>query len=233
LFQTPEALTIAFFPREFQVAGDTFDPDRYVFAGPCLGDRSAEGFAGDRSAEEPWQIVDGRPVLLVSLGSMNYADQRALLRTCVAAFGDIPWQVVISTGTELDPAELGALPPNIEAHRQVPQLEILRHARVFVSHAGMGGTMEALSLGVPIVAIPQMTEQKIIANRVAGLGLGRVAAPAISAPDLRALTLEVAADEQIAASVRQLRSYIRDAGGTSRAADEIEAHLRLSTRTPA
>lgn len=217
LFQTPEALTIAFFPREFQVAGDTFDPGRYVFTGPCLGDRSAQG---------EWRPAGGRPVLLVSLGSMNYDQQRSLLETCVAAFAEIPWQVVLATGTELDPADLGSLPPHIEARRQVPQLAILRHAQVFVSHAGMGGTMEALSLGVPVVAIPQMTEQKIIARRLADLGLGQVAEAGIGAAELRSLTLEVAGDEKIASGVRQMRDRIRQAGGTARAADEIEACLR-------
>jgi UDP:flavonoid glycosyltransferase YjiC (YdhE family) len=52
-------------------------------------------------------------------------------------------------------------------HRQVPQVAVLRHARVFVAHAGMGGTMEGLHFEVPVAALPQMAEQRANADRSA------------------------------------------------------------------
>ena len=55
-----ESLVLAFVPRQFQYAGDTFD-SRHVFVGPCLTDR------GERWEPPP----GGRPVLLVSLGSAS------------------------------------------------------------------------------------------------------------------------------------------------------------------
>jgi UDP:flavonoid glycosyltransferase YjiC (YdhE family) len=59
----------------------------------------------------------------------------------------------------VDPAALGPIPPNVEVHAHVPQLAVLRRARVFVTPAGMGSTMESLYFGVPMVAVPQMAEQ--------------------------------------------------------------------------
>jgi MGT family glycosyltransferase len=215
LFQQPEAMTVAFFPREFQIAGDTFD-ERYVFAGPCLGDRAFQG---------QWQPPNDDPVLLVSLGTLNYRHQRAFVETCVPAFAGLAWHVVVSTGTEIDPADLGSLPPNMEAHQRVPQLAILRSAKLFISHCGMGGTMEALSLGVPILGVPQMTEQTVIADRIAELGIGRKISWNIGADELRSTALELAADEAAARAVEQMRGHIQKAGGASRAADEVESYM--------
>lgn len=215
LFLQPEALTVAYFPREFQIAGDTFD-ERFAFVGPCLTDRSFQG---------QWQPASDDPVLLVSLGTLNYQHQRTFLETCVPAFAGLAWHVVISTGTELDPAELGSLPPNMEAHQRVPQLAILNRARLFVSHCGMGGTMEALSLGVPILAVPQMTEQTVIADRIAELSLGRKITWDIGADELRATMLELVTDESVARAVEQMRGHIQKAGGAARAADEIESYM--------
>ena len=48
----------------------------------------------------------------------------------------------------------------------VPQLDILSQASVFITHAGMGGTGEAIYYGVPMIAIPQMEEQAITARGV-------------------------------------------------------------------
>jgi dTDP-L-oleandrosyltransferase len=215
LFQKPEALTIAFFPREFQIAGDTFD-ERFAFIGPCLADRSFQG---------QWQPPGDDPVLLISLGTLNYKHQRTFLETCVPAFSGLPWRVVISTGTELNPAELGTLPPNMEAHQRVPQLAILSRARLFVSHCGMGGTMEALSLGVPILAVPQMTEQRVIADRIAELGLGRRVDWNIGPDELRSTMLGLVQDEAVARAVGQMRGHIQQAGGARRGAEQIESYL--------
>lgn len=54
----------------------------------------------------------------------------------------------------------------------VPQLDILSQASVFITHAGMGGTGEAIYYGVPMIAIPQMEEQAITARQIEKLGLG-------------------------------------------------------------
>ncbi|KAI4354090.1 hypothetical protein L6164_002990 [Bauhinia variegata] len=42
-----------------------------------------------------------------------------------------------------------------------PQLQVLEHEAVecFVTHYGWNSTLEALSLGVPMVAVPQWTDQ--------------------------------------------------------------------------
>lgn len=201
-------------PRAFQYAGETFEGFRFV--GPVLGDRAADsGWAPPLS---------DRPVLLVSLGSA-YNRRPDLYRAIVSTAAAQPWHVVLSIG-EVDPAGLGPLPPNVEVHPQVPQLSVLRHARAFVTHAGMGGTMEGLAARVPLVALPQMAEQRANADRIAGLGLGRALDPDTVTPDrLWAAVDAVADDPAVRERLDRMADEITAAGGAPAAADEIEAAL--------
>ena len=43
---------------------------------------------------------------------------------------------------------------------------MLRHVRVLVTHAGKGGTTEGLAARVPLVALPQMAEQRANADEI-------------------------------------------------------------------
>lgn len=207
---------VAFFPRFFQYQGDTFD-ERYCFVGPCV--RPA-------GLDEAWQPAqDGRPMVLVSLGTIN---NRApdFYRTCFATFAGSPWRAVVAVGERLDPVTLGPPPDNVEVRAVVPQLAMLDHARVFVSHAGMGGVMEALRAGVPQVVVPFTPEQEANAVRVAQLGIGvRLTAAGLTPARLREAVDGVAADERMASRVRELRQEMSQAGGTARAADVIESCL--------
>ncbi|MBM7810857.1 macrolide family glycosyltransferase [Saccharothrix algeriensis] len=202
--------------RSFQ-RGDVV-ADKYAFVGPCLGDRSFQG---------SWQPpADGRPVLLVSLGSA-YTDDPAFYRACLAAFGGSEWHVVVNIGAHVDPAELGDVPAGVELHRRVPQLEILSHAKVFVTHCGMGGTMEALYHGVPMIGVPTIGEQVVNAARVAELGYGRhLPREQVTPEALRAAARELADDPEVAARLAAARAEVRSAGGAAAAADVVERALR-------
>ncbi|MFJ5779716.1 macrolide family glycosyltransferase [Streptomyces sp. NPDC093094] len=214
-FQGIEKLGIVFMPRQFHYDGDTFD-ERFVFAGPCLGDRSFQG---------SWQPSGERPVLLVSLGTAA-TGWPEFFHAAVEAFRDSEWDVVMAVGDHMDPAALGDLPAHIDVRRHVPQLDVLRHARVFVTHGGMNSTMEALYHGVPMVVIPQMNEQKANGLRVDELGLGRhLAKDDTTAQSLRAAVDQVAADAAVAERVRDLSTSMQAVDGPAVAADAIENFL--------
>lgn len=216
----PETLTIAFVPPEFQPGIETFD-ERHVFAGPCIGDRALQG---------EWQRPDdGRPVVLVALGSFGYENQAEFYRHALGALADLPWHVVMSLGGLVTPDDLGTLPPNVEAHSWVPQLAVLEHASAFVSHAGMGSTMESLYYGVPPVVVPRTGEQDLVAERLVELGLGRSILPAeLTAGGLRSAVLGLADDAPARQRVRDLSASISGRKGPLLAADAIEARLARS-----
>ncbi|MFS7961730.1 putative UDP-glucuronosyl/UDP-glucosyltransferase, UDP-glycosyltransferase family [Helianthus anomalus] len=51
-----------------------------------------------------------------------------------------------------------------------PQLQVLAHESIgcFVTHCGLNSALEAIGLGVPMVAMPQWSDQTTNANRVLG-----------------------------------------------------------------
>lgn len=212
-----EKLGIIFLPREFHFDGDTFD-DRFVFAGPCLGDRSA--FQGS------WEPASAdRPVLLISLGTAA-TGWPEFFPLALEAFGDSKWHVVMAVGDHIDPADLKSIPANFEVRRHVPQLDVLQHARVFLTHAGMNSTMESLYYGVPMVAVPQMNEQRANAVRVEELGLGRhLPREEVTVESLRQAVDAVAADGGIAERVQRMRDEMRKVNGPAVAAGAIEKYL--------
>ena len=97
---------------------------------------------------------------------------------------------------------------------------------VFLSHAGMGGVMEALAAGVPQVTAPQTLEQETNADRMTALGLGTRLPAGVPSPSAVRETVEkVAADEHMARQVRAMRRDVLSAGGASRAADIVEQSM--------
>ena len=103
---------------------------------------------------------------------------------------------------------------------------MLAHARVFVSHGGLGGVMEGVQAGVPQVAVARTLEQDINAARVAETGIGAALRLDGLTPDLlRATVNRVSADPAIAAGVAAMRAEVLAAGGAARAADLVESCL--------
>jgi MGT family glycosyltransferase len=209
----PASLNVVFVPPEFQPAAETFDA-RFRFVGPSPATRE----------DDPGWTPPHEPVLYVSLGTA-FNDRPDFYRACLEAFDDAG-PVGMAVGERVDVRDLGPVPANVDVRRWFPQPAVLRHARAFVSHAGMGSTMEALYYGVPLVCVPQMLEQEVNAGRVAELGLGvRLDPERLTAADLRAAVDAVSGDAGMWAALDRMREATRKAGGAAAAADAIEAHL--------
>jgi MGT family glycosyltransferase len=219
-FAGSDEFTVVFLPREFQFAGDTFD-ERYEFVGPTINEHAEPGWT-----KPPGDL----PVLLVSLGT-TVNNHPEFFRDCVRAFGELPWHTVLTLGSRVHPDELGELPPNVEAHQWIPLGAVLRHARVFLSQAGMGSVMEALYYGVPMVAVPHHPEQSINSHRLLELGIGyEVAKHDVTPEALREAVLAVAGDELMAGRAAAMGKYVRASGGAVRAADVLEGRVAVEAR---
>lgn len=207
--------TLVFLPLEFQIAGDTFG-DTYRFIGP----------SPSRSRQAAWQPPDdGAPVLLISLGTA-FNNRPGFFATCVEAFADTRWHVVMSTGEHVDPASTGRIPANMEISAHVPQQAVLARADAFVTHAGMNSVMEALYHEVPMLAAPQVHEQSVNAGRVTELGLGHRLDTDLPTPGQLHDQVEcLAADTTIRANLANMRKAIRAAGGARAGAAAIEHHV--------
>jgi GMP synthase (glutamine-hydrolysing) A subunit len=96
----------------------------------------------------------------------------AFYRDCFQAFQREDLQVILSVGANVSAESLGKVPANFIVQSHVPQLDVLRRATVFVTHGGMNSVNEGLYHGVPLLVVPQMSEQAMVGRRVEELGAG-------------------------------------------------------------
>ncbi|MFJ2257089.1 macrolide-inactivating glycosyltransferase [Streptomyces sp. NPDC087844] len=212
------ARSLVLIPKVLQPNADRVDESVYTFVGACQGDRAAQG---------EWRRPDGAArVALVSLGSA-FTKQPAFYRACAEAFGAMPgWHLVLQIGKHVDPAELGEIPRNVEVHDWVPQLAILKQADVFVTHAGAGGSQEGMGTATPMVCVPQAVDQFGNADVLQSLGVARLLPmEEVTADTLREAVMAVADDPEVARKLKVIQAEMAAEGGTSRAANLIEAEI--------
>jgi zeaxanthin glucosyltransferase len=114
--------------------------------------------------------VNTTPLIYVSVGTQSgrYVHAPSIFRALLQLLRDRPdWRAVIATGDTLGDDEMfSSTPPNVLALRRAPQIYLLRHAAVFITHAGLGSVREAIALRVPMLAIPQGFDQPGNAARI-------------------------------------------------------------------
>src|SRR5260221_5838830 len=76
-------------------------------------------------------------------------------------------QLVLSIGPVFDPQQIKSLPTNAIVVDRAPQIELLKRSALCITHAGLNTTLQALTQGVPLVAIPVTTDQPGVAARIA------------------------------------------------------------------
>ncbi len=128
-------------------------PKCFHYVGALAADReySADGF--------PWDRLDGRPIIYASLGTIADPMNRQVYPKIAAACQGLPTQLVLARG-KWDEDEGGReatynLPGDPLVVDYAPQLALLDRAAVLVTHAGLNTTLESISRGVPMVALPR------------------------------------------------------------------------------
>lgn len=88
------------------------------------------------------------------------------------AFEDTNHTIVMSIVGKVQISDLGEIPKNFIIKNYVPQTEVLKYTKLFITHGGMNSTNEVLYYGVPLIVIPQSADQPEIAEQVANIGAG-------------------------------------------------------------
>ena len=192
--------------------------DNFVFTGVQIGKRTAFG---------SWKAPNnGKPLLYSSLGTAfnNWPEYYPILFDAVR---DLDINVFAALGA-IDPASLKDIPANVEVAQMVPQLDILSQASVFITHAGMGGTGEAIYYGVPMIAIPQMDEQAITARQIekTGLGVAFLDKSAITSEKLKAAIVKLLEDSSYKNTADDFSADMKSLGGFKASADAIMQFLK-------
>ena len=173
----------------------------------------------------PWDRLDGRPLVYASLGTLQNS-REAVFRRIAEACQEMQIQLVISHGGGLSGAQETGLPGDPLVVSYAPQLELLAHARLTITHAGLNTVLDSLAHGVPLVTVPITYEQPAIARRVERTGCGRsVPLAKLGARLLDEALYDVLHEEKYRASSRRIADSIRKAGGVQRAADLVLAAI--------
>ncbi|HSI13120.1 MAG TPA: glycosyltransferase [Chthoniobacter sp.] len=178
----------------------------------------------------PWEKLDGRPLIYASMGTLQNR-QQFIFETIAAACAGLDAQLVISLGSrDQDAAAMAktfAGDPIVVAI--APQLALLQRATLAITHAGLNTALEALSYGVPMVAIPITNDQPGVAARLEWLGAAEVVQPPkLTAPRLRAAVERVQREPRYRETAQRCRDEILTADGLRRAADLVERTFRLT-----
>lgn len=180
------------------------------------------------NVEFPWNRLDGRPLVYASLGTLQNRKQD-VFRCFTEVCAELNLQIVVAHGGGLDSGFLASLPGNPIAVPYAPQLEVLAHTRLTLTHAGLNTVLDSLSLGVPMVAVPITYEQPAIASRIRWCEAGEVIPyPKLKRDRLRKTVERVLGDSRYSANAKAVRKSILNAGGVRRAADVVEKVCRAT-----
>ncbi|MET8306875.1 nucleotide disphospho-sugar-binding domain-containing protein [Micromonospora sp. NPDC005173] len=151
--------------------------------------------------EPPWwpELSAGRPVVVVTQGTVANNDLNELVIPTVRALADLDVLVVAATvredGPDLVRRALAEVPDNVRLAGFVPFDRLLPHADALVTNGGYGGVQTALYYGVPLVVAGASEDKPEVAARVEWSGTGvnlRTSMP--GATELRAAVQTVLRD---------------------------------------
>lgn len=214
-------LNIVFTSSLFQRNGSMFG-DNFVFVGPSINTER------EQDDSFPMHELEGNRVVLIAMGTVANK-QLELYQKCLAAFVNLDAKVVMSIGRELTEKQLGNIPDNFIVRQYVPQVDILRHTDVFITHSGMNSISEALYFDVPVVMIPLMNDQHSIAERVKEIGAGPILdIHNLSIRGLQQAVNEVLKNPDYKENAKRVSQSFHEAGGYAKASSEV---LKFSRST--
>ncbi|MEH7251335.1 macrolide family glycosyltransferase [Neobacillus niacini] len=213
VFCNPAPLTIVYTTRDFQPFEEAFD-QTYKFIGPSISTRSIQENFG-------LTAIKGKRPIYISLGTV-FNQAIDFYKLCFKAFGNTDHTVVMSIGEKAKISDLGEIPKNFIVKNYVPQTEVLKYTKLFITHGGMNSTHEGLYYGVPLIVIPQSADQPVIAGQVANLGAGiQLQMESLMANQLRKAADHVLNQASIHKAVAKMKESLQKSGGYQQAVDEI------------
>ena len=177
--------------------------------------------------EEWFLYKESKSVIYISMGSLlSVSKQRASV--LVEGIRRTNYSVIWAM-RKTEEFQLDVDPERYYISEWLPQLAILRHraAGLAILHCGANGVHESLHSGVPVIALPGMTEQKANAGRVhyhhLGIHLNR---DELTAEQVYQSILEIDSGDY-RQNVAKIQKVFRQAGGVKRAADLVEFYSEV------
>jgi zeaxanthin glucosyltransferase len=194
-------------------------PKCFHYTGPLRSDTPEAG-------DFPYEKLTGQPLIYASMGTRNLEMREQVFAAIAAACEPLNAQLVLTYGNDM-PAGAGkdlAGSPLVVGY--APQLELLKRARVTITHAGLNTVLESLSQAVPMVAVPVYGDAFGNAARIAWTGVGEVMSlNKLSVQRLRQAIAKVLTERSYPANAAKQQAAIEQAGGVTRAASIVEQVL--------
>jgi len=178
-----------------------------------------------RSEAAPWWLTrrGDVPTVYFTLGTVYNMESGDLFQRVLTGLRDLPIDLIVTVGRDLDPDELGAQPANVRVERFLPQAALLPHCDVLVSHAGSGSVLGALANGLPMVLLPLGADQPLNAARCQALGVAEVLEAATVTPQgARAAVSRVLGDPACRRAAERVRDEIGALRGPEYAVNLLE-----------
>jgi zeaxanthin glucosyltransferase len=173
----------------------------------------------------PWDKLNGKPLVYASLGS-QLNRKLDMFQVFAEACSHFPVQLAITlAGGSADPSSLN-LPGKPIVVGNAPQMEVLARTSIAITHAGLNTVLDALSFGVPTIAVPIMSEQPAIGKRLVWCGAGlSIPFKNLTVDRLKTALAAILENPRYREHARALQLAIENAGGVTRTADTIESIL--------
>lgn len=209
------ALNIVYLPDKFQPYRSDLD-QTYIFCVPPM-----EQFAV-HNHRIPFDAMK-KPIIYISIGSI--LSSKKFCKKCIKAFGNKELSVILNTG-RVNPETLGNIPSNIWTYSFVPQLEVLQHTDLFITHGGMNSVNEAMYYGVPMLVMPFINDQPLNAAQVEKLKLGKKSRVFfISATALYKQAMDVLSNQEIKKGCKNVENEIKSGINIDNICDLLEVFI--------
>ncbi|MFE4123425.1 macrolide family glycosyltransferase [Priestia sp. YIM B13486] len=213
VFCNPAPLTIVYTTREFQPSGEMFD-QTYKFVGPSIAIMEPQG-------SFDFSVLKGKDVIYISLGTV-FNQEIDFYKLCFKAFENTDYTVVMSIGEKTQLSDLGKIPKNFIVKNYVPQTDVLKYTKLFITHGGMNSTSEGLYYGVPLIVIPQSADQPVIAQQVEHLEAGmKLQMQNLTVNQLCETVNHVLEHSSFQKALTDIRKSFQKSGGYRQAVNEI------------
>lgn len=218
-FTNTQDVNIVFSSRDFHPISEKYSEAHYKFVGPSISERT-------ENIDFPFDEIESEAFIYISLGTINN-QIIDFYRTCYEALGNsaerpFPYKVILSIGDKINAGDIGKKPDNFLVLPKVPQLEILKKCHAFVTHGGMNSVGEALYYGVPMLVIPRLADQFLVAKQVEKSSVGKsLSTQDITPESLYSAVTSILQHPDYLENARHMGQVCKDAGGYKKAADEI------------
>jgi UDP:flavonoid glycosyltransferase YjiC (YdhE family) len=149
------------------------------------------------------------PNVYFTLGTQFNVESGDLFSRVIAGLAQLPANVLVTVGHQIDPAELGRQPAHVRVERYIPQSEILPYCDAVVFHGGSGTLIGASTYGLPMVLLAMGADQPANAARCRTLGVGLSLDPVrVSPAEIRDSVLAVLQDPVYRRAAQRLQAQI-------------------------